>query len=68
MTSAGTREDFVSWTSKEYIWYYAETFYAVPSLSCELLRGRHVGRLPALRVLPISIHLKTENPAQTAKM
>lgn len=67
MKSAGTGEDFASWTSKEHIWYYAETFCAVSSLSHELLRGRHVGRLPALRVLPISIHLKTENPAQTAK-
>ena len=67
MKSAGTRKDFASWTSKEHIWHYAETFYAVPSLSHELLRGRHVGRLPALRVLHISINLKTENPAQTAQ-
>jgi hypothetical protein len=55
--SAGTREYFASWTNKEHIWYYAETFYAVPSLSHALLRGRHIGQLPALRVLPISIHL-----------
>jgi hypothetical protein len=57
--SAGTREDFASWTSKEHIWYFAETFYAVPFLSRELLRGRHDGRPPALSVLPHSIHLKT---------
>jgi hypothetical protein len=63
----GQEKVFASWTSKEHVWYYAETFYAVPSLSHEFLRGHHVGRLPALRVLPVSIHLKTETPAQTPK-
>jgi len=65
--SAGTREDIASWTSKEHIWYFAEKFYAVPTLSHEILRGRHVGQPPALRVLPHSIYLKTETPAQKAK-
>jgi hypothetical protein len=45
--NGGTR-DFASWTSKEHIWHCAETLYALPFLSHELLRDRLVGRLLAL--------------------